>query len=68
MNSFGTLFRVSIFGESHGPVVGVTIDGCPPGIALTTEDFMPDIRRRQPGRPGTTPRIEKDEPKILSGY
>lgn len=68
MNSIGTIFRVSIFGESHGPVVGVTIDGCPPGIELTTEDFMPDIRRRQPGRPGTTPRIEKDEPKILSGY
>ncbi|MFO7616926.1 MAG: chorismate synthase [Bacteroidales bacterium] len=68
MNSFGTLFRVSLFGESHGPVVGVTIDGCPPGIALSESDFTGDIRRRQPGMPGTTPRVEKDEPRILSGW
>ncbi len=67
MNSTGTLFRLSIFGESHGPVVGVSIDGCPAGIRLKEEDFLPDLKRRQPGAVGTTPRIEKDYPSIISG-
>ena len=68
MNSFGNLFRISIFGESHGPLVGITIDGCPPGLPIAVEDFLPDIRRRQAGAPGTTPRTETDEPRLVSGW
>lgn len=68
MNSFGTQFRISIFGESHGYGVGVTIDGCPAGIPLSEEDFLPDLARRQAGAMGTTPRVEKDLPKIISGW
>lgn len=69
MNSFGTLFRVSIFGESHGPSVGISIDGCPPGIPLAVEDFSVDIERRKGGmQKGTTPRKEADLPIILSGH
>lgn len=69
MNSFGRAFRVHIFGESHGPCVGVTIDGCPPGVALSTSDFLPDLKRRQGGSgAGTTPRKEADEPVFQSGY
>jgi chorismate synthase len=68
MNSFGNHFRVSIFGESHGTLLGITIDGCTPGIALSEADFMEDIRRRQPGATGTTPRVEADEPRIVSGW
>jgi len=68
MNSFGTLFRISIFGESHGYGVGVSIDGCPAGIPLSEADFLPDLARRQAGARGTTPRLEKDLPKIISGY
>jgi chorismate synthase len=67
MNSFGTIFRVSLFGESHGPAIGVVVDGCPPGIKITPEDFMADLRRRQSGSKGTTPRQEPDLPEILSG-
>ncbi|MDR2039036.1 MAG: chorismate synthase [Bacteroidales bacterium] len=67
MNSFGRIFRVSIFGESHGPCTGVCIDGCPPGIALSESDFENDLGRRRSGRKGTTPRIETDLPKLLSG-
>lgn len=67
MNSFGTLFRISIFGESHGYGVGVSIDGCPPGISLCEDDFLPDLARRQAGAMGTTTRVEKDLPKIISG-
>jgi chorismate synthase len=67
MNTFGIVFRVSLFGESHGPSVGVTIDGCPPGIPLKTEDFTADLGRRKSGRKGTTPRTEGDLPEILSG-
>lgn len=67
MNSFGTLFRTSIFGESHGYGVGVSIDGCPPGISLCEDDFLPDLARRQAGAMGTTTRVEKDLPKIISG-
>lgn len=68
MNSFGRLFRVQIFGESHGPCVGITIDGCPPGIDLSPEDMLPDLERRKGGQQkGTTPRKEDDFPKIISG-
>ena len=68
MNSFGRLFRVSIFGESHGPAVGIIIDGCPAGIELTEEDFATDIERRKGGKQkGTTPRQESDAPIFKSG-
>lgn len=68
MNNFGTLYRVNIFGESHGPSVGITIDGCPAGIELHADDFSVDIERRKGGtQPGTTPRKEDDLPIFLSG-
>ena len=67
MNSFGRIFRVSIFGESHGTSVGCKIDGCPAGIPLTPSDFFEDIERRKPGAKGTTPRKEDDIPEIISG-
>lgn len=67
MNSFGKLFRVSIFGESHGVSVGIVIDGCPPGIPLKVEDFEEQLSRRKSGAKGTTPRQEADQPKIMSG-
>ena len=68
MNSFGRLFRVHIFGESHGASVGVTIDGCPAGLPLEEEDFFEDIERRKGGKQkGTTPRQEEDKPLFYSG-
>ena len=68
MNSFGRQFRVSIFGESHGPSVGIIIDGCPAGLKLSAEDFTEDIERRKGGQQkGTTPRKEDDTPIFLSG-
>lgn len=78
MNSFGRIFKVSIFGESHGEAIGIVIDGVPEGIELSPEDFTLDIARRssgargaaargESGTIGTTPRIEADEPHILSG-
>ena len=67
MNSFGRIFRVHIFGESHGDCVGVTIDGCPAGLPLTIDDFVPDIERRKGGNKGTTPRKENDIPQIKTG-
>lgn len=68
MNSFGRIFRVTIFGESHGESVGVNIDGCPAGLPLTVEDFMPDIERRKGGmQKGTTPRKEDDIPIFKTG-
>ena len=67
MNTFGHIFRVSIFGESHGEEIGVVIDGVEPGIALSESDFAQDIARRRSGAKGTTPRVEADEPHILSG-
>ena len=67
MNSFGRIFRTSVFGESHGPYVGVTIDGTPEGIALDAADFADDIARRAAGAEGTTARRESDEPMIISG-
>lgn len=68
MNSFGRLFRVSIFGESHGESVGINIDGCPAGLSLTPDDFTVDIERRKGGtQKGTTPRKEDDIPFFKSG-
>lgn len=67
MNTFGRKFRVQVFGESHGEAIGVVIDGVKAGMPLCKEDFMEDILRRKSGAKGTTPRIEADEPEILSG-
>ena len=67
MNSFGRLFRLSIFGESHGGVLGVVIDGCPAGIPLSIKDFEIDLARRRSGAKGTTPRKEEDLPELISG-
>ncbi len=67
MNSFGRIFRVIIFGESHGECVGINIDGCPAGLSLTADDFTTDIERRKAGAKGTTPRKEADLPRILNG-
>jgi len=67
MNSFGKLFRVSIFGESHGERIGAVIDGCPAGLPLSSEDFTEDFNRRRSGAAGTTPRKEEDIPEIVSG-
>jgi len=67
MNSFGTHFRVSIFGESHGNSTGVTIDGCPAGVPMLESDFTPDLNRRRSGSKGTTPRKEADLPRFMSG-
>lgn len=69
MNSFGKNFRVTIFGESHGPAVGLVVDGCPPGIAISATDFEEALLRRRGGnKPGTTPRSEADIPDVVSGY
>ncbi len=67
MNSFGRIFRISILGESHGPAVGVVIDGCPAGIPLAPGDFEDDLGRRKSGAKGTTPRTEEDLPSLVSG-
>lgn len=67
MNSFGRNFRVQILGQSHGEYVGIVIDGCPPGVGITPDDFKYDIDRRKPGAKGTTPRKEDDIPEIISG-
>ncbi|MBR5660968.1 MAG: chorismate synthase [Bacteroidales bacterium] len=67
MNTFGRNFRVEIFGESHGPAIGIVVDGIKAGMPLSKDDFMGDILRRKSGTKGTTPRIEADEPEILSG-
>ena len=67
MNTFGRLFRVSIFGESHGNGLGITLDGVPSGLSLTFKDFAADLGRRRSGAKGTTPRKESDLPKFLTG-
>ena len=68
-NSFGQLFRITTFGESHGGAVGVVVDGCPPGIEITEEEIQVALDRRKPGQSKiTTPRKEADKIKILSGY
>ena len=67
-NSFGKLFTVTSFGESHGLALGAIVDGCPPGIPLTEEDLQADLDRRKPGTSRhTTQRREPDQVKILSG-
>jgi len=67
MNSFGKIFRISVFGESHGTSVGVIIDGCPAGLPLVFADFEADFNRRRSGAKGTTPRKEADIPRLMSG-
>lgn len=67
MNTFGRKFRVTVFGESHGEAVGVVLDGVPAGLELCEADFEKDILRRKSGAKGTTPRLESDQPQILSG-
>jgi chorismate synthase len=67
MNAFGTLFRVALFGESHGPRVGTIVDGCPAGLRLDPTDLLPDLARRRGGAIGTTARVEADLPEIESG-
>jgi chorismate synthase len=67
-NTFGHLFRVTTFGESHGPAIGCVVDGCPPGIALTEADIQADLDRRKPGQSKfVTQRKEPDRVRILSG-
>jgi chorismate synthase len=67
-NTFGTLFAVTNFGESHGPAIGCVIDGCPPGMALSEADIQPDLDRRRPGTSRhVTQRAELDTVQILSG-
>lgn len=67
-NTFGTLFAVTNFGESHGPAIGCVIDGCPPGLPLTEADIQPDLDRRRPGTSKfVTQRNEPDAVQILSG-
>src|SRR3989344_5069376 len=67
-NSFGQLFKITSFGESHGGAVGCVVDGCPPGIAITAEEIQKELDRRKPGQSKiTTPRKEQDTVHILSG-
>ena len=67
-NSFGTLFRISTWGESHGGGIGVVIDGCPPRLPLTVEEIQSELDRRRPGQSDiTTPRKESDRATIVSG-
>ena len=67
-NTFGKFFKITTFGESHGPALGVVIDGCPAGLPLSVEDIRPYMERRRPGQNArTTARKEADEVEILSG-
>ncbi|OPX95089.1 MAG: Chorismate synthase [Syntrophorhabdus sp. PtaB.Bin006] len=67
MNAFGRLFRISILGESHGPCVGILVDGCPAGLPINEGEFASDLERRRGGRKGTTPRKEADVPCLKTG-
>ncbi|WP_300798316.1 chorismate synthase [uncultured Alistipes sp.] len=67
MNQYGHNFRIALWGESHGPQVGVTMDGVPAGLPLAEEDFAADLARRRSGGRGTTPRREEDRPQIVAG-
>ena len=67
-NSFGEAFRVTTFGESHGPALGCVVDGCPPGLVISESDIQVDLDRRKPGtNKFTTQRKEGDKVRILSG-
>ena len=67
-NTFGHMFRVTTFGESHGVAIGCVVDGCPPLLPLTNEDIQHDLDRRRPGQSRfTTQRQEPDTVKIMSG-
>ena len=67
-NTFGRMFRITSFGESHGPALGCTVDGCPPGLALCADDLMQDVERRRSGKSRhTSQRREPDQVEILSG-
>ena len=67
-NTFGSLFAVTNFGESHGPAIGCVIDGCPPGLVLSEADIQPELDRRRPGTSRhVTQRQESDQVQILSG-
>ncbi|MFI4962967.1 MAG: chorismate synthase, partial [Legionellales bacterium] len=67
-NTFGTLFTVTTFGESHGPAIGCIVDGCPPGMTLHEADIQPFLDKRKPGQSKyTTQRREEDKVEILSG-
>ena len=67
-NSFGQVFRITTFGESHGVALGAIIDGCPPGLSLSEADIQKDLDRRKPGQSKyTTQRREPDRVQILSG-
>src|SRR5258706_14198157 len=67
-NTFGQLFKVTTFGESHGGCVGCVVDGCPPGLKISQEDIQKELDRRKPGQSAiTSPRKEQDEIHILSG-
>lgn len=67
MNTFGHNFRLTVFGESHGEHVGIVMDGASPGLDLSENDFLHDLGRRRSGITGSTARLEKDLPKIISG-
>lgn len=68
MNTFGNIYRLTSFGESHGPGIGGVIDGCPAGIELDTDFIQKELNRRKPGQSKiTTPRKEDDEVQFLSG-
>lgn len=67
-NSFGERFKITTFGESHGPALGAIVDGCPPGLEISEEDLQVELDRRKPGTSRyTTQRREPDQVKILSG-
>ena len=67
-NTFGKMFRVTTFGESHGPAIGCVVDGCPPGLEISEEEIRVELERRATGRSRhTSQRREKDEVRILSG-
>ena len=67
-NTFGKLFKITTFGESHGTAMGCTLDGCPPQVELTQEDIQHELDRRKPGQSDvTTQRKEDDSVEILSG-
>jgi len=68
-NTFGKLFCVSSFGESHGPAIGCVVDGCPPGVAIDEDIIQLELERRRPGKSRhTTQRRETDAVRILSGF